>query len=47
MLKEAMTKVMFPTMDKLIEAICNMAKANASISMLSRTHGQVEELFHA
>ncbi|KAK8593237.1 hypothetical protein V6N12_045321 [Hibiscus sabdariffa] len=40
MLKEAMTKVMFPTMDKLIEAICQMAKANASISMLSRTHGQ-------
>lgn len=42
MLKEAMTKVMFPTMDKLIEAMCMMAKANASISMLSRTHGQVE-----
>ncbi|XP_022765051.1 uncharacterized protein LOC111310153 isoform X2 [Durio zibethinus] len=40
MLKEAMTKVMFPTMEKLIEAICKMAKANASISMLSRTHGQ-------
>ncbi|XVE52558.1 hypothetical protein DITRI_Ditri02bG0131400 [Diplodiscus trichospermus] len=40
MLKEAMTQVMFPTMDKLIEAISNMAKANASISMLSRTHGQ-------
>ncbi|OMO76133.1 Fumarate lyase [Corchorus olitorius] len=40
MLKEAMTKVMFPVIDKLIEAICNMAKANASISMLSRTHGQ-------
>ncbi|XVE99701.1 hypothetical protein REPUB_Repub03eG0223100 [Reevesia pubescens] len=40
MLKEAMTKVMFPTMDKLIDAICKMAKANASISMLSRTHGQ-------
>ncbi|KAE8723440.1 Adenylosuccinate lyase [Hibiscus syriacus] len=40
MLKEAMTKVMFPTMDKLIEAICKMAKAHASISMLSRTHGQ-------
>ena len=47
MLKEAMAKVMFPTMDKLIGAVCNMAKANASISMLSRTHGQVEELFHA
>ncbi|OMO91876.1 Fumarate lyase [Corchorus capsularis] len=40
MLKEAMTKVMFPVIDKLIEAISNMAKANASISMLSRTHGQ-------
>ncbi|KAK6227867.1 hypothetical protein SCA6_000207 [Theobroma cacao] len=40
MLKEAMTKVMLPTMDKLIEAICEMAKANASIPMLSRTHGQ-------
>ncbi|KHG23836.1 Adenylosuccinate lyase [Gossypium arboreum] len=40
MLKEAMTKVMFPTMDKLVEAICKLAKANASVSMLSRTHGQ-------
>ncbi|XVF24029.1 hypothetical protein REPUB_Repub13aG0091400 [Reevesia pubescens] len=40
MLKEGMTKVMFPTMDKVIEAVCKMAKANASISMLSRTHGQ-------
>ncbi|KAI3458845.1 hypothetical protein Pfo_015508 [Paulownia fortunei] len=40
MLKEALNKVMLPVMDKLITAICNLATANASIPMLSRTHGQ-------
>ncbi|GLT31430.1 hypothetical protein SLA2020_061660 [Shorea laevis] len=40
MLKEAMSAVIFPSMDKLIKAICNMAKDNAHIPMLSRTHGQ-------
>ncbi|KAB1217782.1 Adenylosuccinate lyase [Morella rubra] len=40
MLKEAMNTAIFPVMDDLIKAICNMAKANAHIPMLSRTHGQ-------
>ncbi|XP_061343541.1 uncharacterized protein LOC133289577 [Gastrolobium bilobum] len=40
MLKEAMDSVMFPVMDKLIKALCSMAKDNAHIPMLSRTHGQ-------
>uniref|UniRef100_A0A2N9IFE2 Adenylosuccinate lyase n=1 Tax=Fagus sylvatica TaxID=28930 RepID=A0A2N9IFE2_FAGSY len=40
MLKEAMNAVIFPVMDDLIQAICNKAKDNAHISMLSRTHGQ-------
>ncbi|CAB4286681.1 unnamed protein product [Prunus armeniaca] len=40
MLKEAMNSVIFPVMDDLVEAVCNMAKDNAHISMLSRTHGQ-------
>lgn len=40
MLKESMKNVMFPVMDKLIRAICTVAKDNAYISMLSRTHGQ-------
>ncbi|GAV56800.1 Lyase_1 domain-containing protein/ASL_C domain-containing protein [Cephalotus follicularis] len=40
MLKEAMNSVMFPVMDELIKAMCNMAKDNAHIPMLSRTHGQ-------
>lgn len=40
MLKESFNEVMFPVMDELIQAICNMAKANADIPMLSRTHGQ-------
>ncbi|KAI4382158.1 hypothetical protein MLD38_008156 [Melastoma candidum] len=39
-LKESMNKVMFPVMDKLIRAICTMAKDNAHVPMLSRTHGQ-------
>lgn len=41
MLKEAMNSVMFPVMDDIIKALCRMAKDNAHISMLSRTHGQV------
>ncbi|GKV28338.1 hypothetical protein SLEP1_g37408 [Rubroshorea leprosula] len=40
MLKEAVSTVILPSMDKLIEAICNLAKRNAHIPMLSRTHGQ-------
>ncbi|KAK9283984.1 hypothetical protein L1049_012242 [Liquidambar formosana] len=40
MLKEGVNTVIFPVMDELIKAICNMAKDNAHISMLSRTHGQ-------
>lgn len=40
MLKEAINKVMFPVMDKLIKALCEIAKDNANVSMLSRTHGQ-------
>ncbi|KAI9157021.1 hypothetical protein LWI28_015580 [Acer negundo] len=40
MLKEAINNVMFPVMDKLIKALCTLAKDNAHVSMLSRTHGQ-------
>ncbi|KAK7276353.1 hypothetical protein RIF29_17492 [Crotalaria pallida] len=40
MLKEAMDSVMFPVMDDIIQALCNMAKDNAAVPMLSRTHGQ-------
>lgn len=40
MLKEAMNTVIFPVMEELIKVICNMAKDNAHIAMLSRTHGQ-------
>ncbi|KAL6977441.1 pectate lyase [Sarracenia purpurea var. burkii] len=40
MLKEALKSVIFPAMDELTKAICNMAKANAHVAMLSRTHGQ-------
>ncbi|CAA7396999.1 unnamed protein product [Spirodela intermedia] len=39
-LKEALNNVIFPTMVELCKAIYNMAKQNASVSMLSRTHGQ-------
>ncbi|THU68389.1 hypothetical protein C4D60_Mb08t03390 [Musa balbisiana] len=39
-LKEAMNKVIFPVMVDLCEAIRIMAKKNAHIPMLSRTHGQ-------
>lgn len=41
MLKESMNCVIYPLMDDLIREICNTAKDNAHISMLSRTHGQV------
>ncbi|KAJ0045049.1 hypothetical protein Pint_06428 [Pistacia integerrima] len=40
MLKESINKVMFPVMDKLIKSLCNIAKDNAHVPMLSRTHGQ-------
>ncbi|KAL7219852.1 hypothetical protein ACSBR2_012838 [Camellia fascicularis] len=40
MLKEAFNTVIFPVMDELIKAVCDMAKANAHVPMLSRTHGQ-------
>ncbi|XP_068645713.1 uncharacterized protein [Aristolochia californica] len=40
MLKEALNRVLFPMMDEMIAAICKMAKDNAQIPMLSRTHGQ-------
>ena len=43
MLKEALDNTIFPVMDHLIEAISNMAKDNAHIPMLSRTHGQVKQ----
>ncbi|KVI09904.1 Adenylosuccinate lyase [Cynara cardunculus var. scolymus] len=40
MLKEAVNSVILPVMDDLLKAIYTMAKANAHIPMLSRTHGQ-------
>ncbi|XP_028792629.1 uncharacterized protein LOC114748412 [Neltuma alba] len=40
MLKEAMHEVIVPVMDELIKAICKMARDNAHVPMLSRTHGQ-------
>ncbi|KAI7741072.1 hypothetical protein M8C21_006474 [Ambrosia artemisiifolia] len=40
MLKEAVSYVILPIMDDLIDAIYSMAEANAHIPMLSRTHGQ-------
>ena len=42
MLKEALDNTILPVVDDLIEAIGKMAKDNAQISMLSRTHGQVQ-----
>ncbi|KAF4367620.1 hypothetical protein F8388_011259 [Cannabis sativa] len=38
--KEALDNTILPVIDDLIEAIGQMAKDNAHISMLSRTHGQ-------
>ncbi|KAL3515857.1 hypothetical protein ACH5RR_022759 [Cinchona calisaya] len=40
MLKESVMKVILPAMDEVISAISDMAVQNASIPMLSRTHGQ-------
>ncbi|KAL1547497.1 adenylosuccinate lyase [Salvia divinorum] len=40
MLKDALNKVILPSMDKLIRALCDIATSTASVSMLSRTHGQ-------
>ncbi|OIW02709.1 hypothetical protein TanjilG_29485 [Lupinus angustifolius] len=40
MLKDALNSVIFPVMDNLIEALCKLAKDNAHVPMLSRTHGQ-------
>ncbi|XP_047316234.1 adenylosuccinate lyase-like [Impatiens glandulifera] len=40
MLKEALSVVMIPVIDELIKSICNLAKTNSRIPMLSRTHGQ-------
>lgn len=42
MLKEAVNSVILPVMDDLVSAIYAMAKANAHVPMLSRTHGQVQ-----
>lgn len=39
-LKEAFNTVVFPIMTELLKAICKLAKENAHIPMLSRTHGQ-------
>lgn len=39
-LKEAFNRVISPVMLELCRTICNMAKQNAPIPMLSRTHGQ-------
>ncbi|KAI3857449.1 hypothetical protein MKW92_033086 [Papaver armeniacum] len=53
MLKGALNTVILPVMDDLIRALCKMAKDNAHVPMLSRTHGQIEphdymaELFNA
>ncbi|KAI3989806.1 hypothetical protein MKX01_040776 [Papaver californicum] len=40
MLKGALNTVILPIMDDLIRALCKMAKDNAHVPMLSRTHGQ-------
>lgn len=40
MLKESMNNVLLPAMDEIISELCKMALENASLSMLSRTHGQ-------
>ncbi|ERN06846.1 hypothetical protein AMTR_s00005p00235970, partial [Amborella trichopoda] len=41
MLRESLNIVILPIMDGLITAICVLAKKNADIPMLSRTHGQI------
>ncbi|KAI3906519.1 hypothetical protein MKW98_009427 [Papaver atlanticum] len=40
MVKGALNTVILPVMDDLIRALCKMAKGNAHVPMLSRTHGQ-------
>ncbi|ERM93980.1 hypothetical protein AMTR_s00136p00057760 [Amborella trichopoda] len=40
MLRESLNMVILPIMDELITAICDLAKKNADVPMLSRTHGQ-------
>ena len=46
MLKETMNSVMFPVMDQIIKALCDMAKDNALVPMLSHTHGQECSFVH-
>ena len=41
-----MNSVMFPVMDKIMIALCDVAKDNADVPMLSRTHGQVCSFVH-
>ncbi len=40
MLKTGRDSVLLPTMDRLIDAIANLAREHAATPMLSRTHGQ-------
>ena len=40
MLRDARSKHLLPIMDKLIDSIAVLAKTNADVPMLSRTHGQ-------
>jgi len=40
MLQDARDNVLLPFMDEVIDALRNMAHANADVPMLSRTHGQ-------
>lgn len=44
-LKESLNDIIFPVMVDLCKEICTLAKENAHIPMLSRTHGQVPHLF--
>lgn len=44
MLRDAVNLVMLPIMDELIYVMCDMATKTSNISMLSRTHGQVNGL---
>lgn len=40
MLKTGRDSVLLPMMDRLIDALANLARENASLAMLGRTHGQ-------
>ena len=40
MLSEARTKVLLPSMHRLLDAVRDLARAHAAVPMLSRTHGQ-------